>query len=193
MIASLKTGTRTEQCWKQNLKQKTQVPKSEKAANECVDYKSWFCSCSDGCRWYQSSTPHRSLVFLCCTKWCIGSRPSSQLIVLFNAGSTFPFDLIFFYFYFIFFSFVVFLFCHFASVYLFVEFDRRWRRKSNERCVECARLGRLVLTAFFDHVQVHGTVTADRRNRSIATILSNSTIQAPAVASKNRLADDVGL
>lgn len=37
-----------------------------------------------------------------------------------------------------------------------------------------------------------GTVTADRRNRSIATILSNSTIQA-AVTSKNRLADDVGL
>jgi hypothetical protein len=45
-------------------------------------------------------------VFLCCTKWCIGSRPSSQLIVLFNTGSNFPFDLIFL-FLFYFFSFVV--------------------------------------------------------------------------------------
>jgi len=88
-----------------------------------------------------------SLGFLSCTKWCIGNRPSSQLIVLLNAGSNFPFD---------FFFFVCCFFCHFASVYLFVEFDRRWRRKSNERCVECARLGRLVLTAFFDHVHRHG-------------------------------------
>lgn len=42
-----------------------------------------------------------SLGFLSCTKWCIGNRPSSQLIVLLNAGSNFPFDFFFF------FSFVV--------------------------------------------------------------------------------------
>ena len=60
----------------------------------CIDYKSWF-SCSDECRRYQHQNVS-SLVFWCCTKWCIGSRPSSQLIVLLNAGSNFPFVFILF-------------------------------------------------------------------------------------------------
>lgn len=59
----------------------------------CIDYKSWF-SCSDECRRYQHQ--YVSLVFWCCTKWCIASRPSSQLIVLLNAGSNFSFVFILF-------------------------------------------------------------------------------------------------
>lgn len=98
--------------------------------------------------------------------------------------------LIWFYFDFIFFSFVV----SFAISLLFTCLLSLIDDEDESRMNDVSSARNLVdLSWRHSSITSTGTVTADRRNRSIATILSNSTIQAPAVASKNRLADDVGL
>lgn len=98
--------------------------------------------------------------------------------------------LIWFYFDFIFFSFVV----SFAISLLFTCLLSLIDDGDESRMNDVSSARNLVdLSWRHSSITSTGTVTADRRNRSIATILSNSTIQAPAVASKNRLADDVGL